>query len=99
MSTERDPASAEELRTREAGVGHADETAPTRALVIDLAVVQDQLRSLATRWSQAGPTPHGTALWDQLAAHEREVLRSLRGRRLPFRPVTAGTTPGGYGTW
>ena len=78
---------------------------PTSTLVIDLAVVQDQLRSLAERRDHTGPAPHSTALGDQLQAREREILLSLDERRLSFRPVDAdgglafGGSGGTYVTW
>ena len=88
------------------GVDEPDrEGLPTRTLIIDLAVVEDRLRSLASRRSQAGPTPHSRALSDQLETHEREILRTLQRRRLPFRPVSSGRgtssgpSGGGRFTW
>jgi len=61
----------------------------TRRLIIDLALVEDQMRSLSSRRAQAGPRPDGTALQDQLETHEREILRALNQRRLAFRALPA----------
>ena len=72
------------------------ETQSTPGLIVDLALVEDRLRSLARRRTQAGPTPHGTAQQDQMQAYERDILTTLHRRRLSFRAlaVDGGATLG-----
>ncbi len=77
----------------------------TRALVIDLALVEDRLRSLTSRRTQTGPTLCGTALADQLEAHEREIPQTLHRRRLSLRALATdgemprGESAGTHPTW
>lgn len=70
----------------------------TSTLVVDLALVEGQLRALWARGAKAGATPHGTALQDQLETHERDILRTLHRRHLAFRPLPTGGGPGGPAT-
>jgi hypothetical protein len=70
----------------------------TRALIIELAVVEDRLRSLASRAPELNPPPNITAARDQLQTHERHILRALHRRQLGFRALPSDGHQRGNGS-
>ena len=66
---------------------HRPDGAATRAVIIELALVEAELRSLAAHDRRSALLPSTLAWRDQLQAHESHLLRALHRRRLAFHAL------------